>query len=82
MRFEGSKGLLEETNLEATTPFWDWDGSIRDRSFLGLEEKKRKAIAEAKAPKTVAIETRVSSREFMEFQSRLRNVGEICWKIY
>lgn len=77
MRFEGSKGLLEETTLEATTPFWDWEESIRERSFLGLEEKKkRKATAEANAPRTVAVETRVSSREFMEFQSRARNIGE------
>lgn len=76
LRFEGSKGLLGETTLEATTPFWDWDESIRERSFLGLEQKKkRKATAEANAPRTAAVETRVSSREFMEFQSRPRNIG-------
>lgn len=77
MRFDGSKGLLEETTLEAMRPFWDWDESIRERIFLGLEEKKkRKATAEAKAPKTVAVETRVSSREFIEFQSSPGNIEE------
>jgi hypothetical protein len=63
VRLEGSKGLREERFWE-TTPFCD--GLVLGKCFLGLR-KKRKARAEAKAPKTVAVETRASSREFMEF---------------
>jgi hypothetical protein len=57
---EGSKGFGEV--LVETTPLCVWGNCF----FLGFK-KMRKAKAEAKAPKTVAVETRASSREFMEF---------------
>lgn len=62
LRFEGSKGLWEEHFLE-TTPFFN--ESSLGYCFLGFVKRKRMASAEAKAPKIVAVETRVSSRVFI-----------------
>lgn len=61
LRFEGSKGLWEE-QFSRTTLFAG-ESDLQD-CLVGLK-KKRKATAEAKAPKIVAVETRVNSREFM-----------------
>lgn len=49
-----------------TTPFLD-KSSLED-CLLGFEKKKRQVSTEARAPKTAAVETRASSRQFIELE--------------
>jgi len=56
-------------------PFWD------DFARAWERQKKRKATAEAMAPITVAVATKVASREFMELKNMKTNTNWIWGKM-